>query len=212
MSRTIDSNITSALAEGNIKPFFTFKIEFDTQTLFLYTGEGNLFLGGNQYTGIGSLLTFTNVEESADIGAKSVSIQLSGVPSTNLALALSNPYQGREITIGFGIRADPLLLGNEENDLILNQDGQPIDISTISNPDAVSTLFVGYIDTMDINEGTDTSTITVKVESKLLELERQRVLRYTSAIQKSLYSGDKGFDFVDQLQDKKFIWGRSETK
>ena len=65
---------------------------------------------------------------------------------------------------------------------------------------------------MDINEGTDTSTITVKVESKLLELERQRVLRYTSAIQKSLYSGDKGFDFVDQLQDKKFIWGRSETK
>ena len=71
---------------------------------------------------------------------------------------------------------------------------------------------MGYIDTMDINEGTDTSTITVKVESKLLELERQRVLRYTSAIQKSLYSGDKGFDFVDQLQDKKFIWGRSETK
>ena len=212
MSRTIDSNITSALAEGNIKPFFTFKIEFDTQTLFLYTGEGNLFLGGNQYTGIGSLLTFTNVEESADIGAKSVSIQLSGVPSNNLALALSNPYQGREITIGFGIRADPLLLGNEQNELILNQDGQSIDISTISNPDAVSTLFVGYIDTMDINEGTDTSTITVKVESKLLELERQRVLRYTSAIQKSLYSGDKGFDFVDQLQDKKFIWGRSETK
>ena len=71
---------------------------------------------------------------------------------------------------------------------------------------------MGYIDTMDIQEGPETSTITVTLESKLLELERQRVLRYTSAIQKALFSGDKGFDFVDKLQDKTFVWGRSETK
>ena len=80
------------------------------------------------------------------------------------------------------------------------------------NPNATSVLFVGYIDQMDIQEGAETSSITVRLESKLLQMERQRVLRYTSAIQKSLYSGDKGFDFVDQLQGQTFIWGRSETQ
>ena len=61
---------------------------------------------------------------------------------------------------------------------------------------------------MDINEGVETSSITVKLESKLLELERTRVLRYTSAIQKALFSGDKGLDFVDELQGQTFNWGR----
>ena len=212
MSRTLDSNITAAISEGNISPFFAFQLDFQSTSLFLYTGQGDLTIGGVTYTGVGSILNFTNVEESADIGAKSVSISLSGIPSTNLSLALSTPYQGREVTISFGIRADGLLLANEEGDFILNQLGQLIDISTISNADATSTLFVGYIDTMDIQEGPETSTITVTLESKLLELERQRVLRYTSAIQKALFSGDKGFDFVDKLQDKTFVWGRSETK
>ena len=77
---------------------------FDTTTLFLYTGLGTITIGSDTYTGVGSLLNFSNVEESADIGAKSVSITLSGVPSTNLSLALTEPYQGREVTILFGIR------------------------------------------------------------------------------------------------------------
>ena len=168
MSRTLDSNITAALTEGNISPFFAFKLDFQSTSLFLYTGQGDLTLGGNTYTGVGSILNFTNVEESADIGAKSVSISLSGIPSTNLSLALSTPYQGREVTISFGIRTDGLFLANEEGDFILNQSGELIDISTISDADATSTLFVGYIDTMDIQEGPETSTITVTLESKLL--------------------------------------------
>ena len=61
---------------------------------------------------------------------------------------------------------------------------------------------------MDITEGPETSSISVVLESKLLELERSRVLRYTSAIQKALYTGDKGFDLVDELQGQTFNWGR----
>ena len=210
MSRTLDANITSAIASGNIEPFFAFQMVFDTTTLYLYTGVGEITIGGNTYQGVGSLLNFSNVEESADIGAKSVSITLSGIPSTNLSLALSTPYQGREVTILFGIRnANLVFLANENGDLILNEQALPINITNNDlDNDATSTLFVGYIDQMDITEGVETSNITVKLESKLLELERQRVLRYTSPIQKALFSGDKGFDFVDQLQGQTFNWGR----
>ena len=200
MSRTLDSSIIAALSSGDIEPFFAFKMEFDTTTLRLYTGLGDITIGSDTYTGVGSLLSFTNVEESADIGAKSVTITLSGIPSTNLSLALTEPYQGREVTILFGIR-------NANTVFLVDQNGL-IDITESSEPDASSTLFVGYIDQMDITEGPETSSISVVLESKLLELERTRVLRYTSAIQKALYSGDKGFDFVDQLQTQTFNWGR----
>ena len=117
--------------------------------------------------------------------------------------------QGREVTILFGIRnANTVFLVDQDGNFILTEQGGLIDITESSEPDASSTLFVGYIDQMDITEGPETSSISVVLESKLLELERTRVLRYTSAIQKALYSGDKGFDFVDQLQTQTFNWGR----
>lgn len=209
MSRTLDASIISALSSGDIEPFFAFKMEFDTTTLLLYTGLGTITIGSDTYTGVGSLLSFTNVEESADIGAKKVTITLSGIPSTNLSLALTEPYQGREVTILFGIRnANVVYLIDENGDFILTEQGGLIDVTDSTEPNASSTLFVGYIDQMDITEGPETSSISVVLESKLLELERSRVLRYTSAIQKALYTGDKGFDFVDELQGQTFNWGR----
>ena len=209
MSRTLDASIISALSSGDIEPFFAFKMEFDTTTLLLYTGLGTITIGSDTYTGVGSLLSFTDVEESADIGAKKVTITLSGIPSTNLSLALTEPYQGREVTILFGIRnANVVYLIDENGDFILTEQGCLIDVTDSTEPNASSTLFVGYIDQMDITEGPETSSISVVLESKLLELERSRVLRYTSAIQKALYTGDKGFDFVDELQGQTFNWGR----
>ena len=209
MSRTLDASIISALSSGDIEPFFAFKMEFDTTTLLLYTGLGTITIGSDTYTGVGSLLSFTDVEESADIGAKKVTITLSGIPSTNLSLALTEPYQGREVTILFGIRnANVVYLIDENGEFILTEQGGLIDVTDSTEPNASSTLFVGYIDQMDITEGPETSSISVVLESKLLELERSRVLRYTSAIQKALYTGDKGFDFVDELQGQTFNWGR----
>ena len=61
---------------------------------------------------------------------------------------------------------------------------------------------------MNIDEGPDTSTIELKVENKLIDLERARVRRFTGNYQKSVYPGDKGLDFVESLQDKEVVWGR----
>ena len=61
---------------------------------------------------------------------------------------------------------------------------------------------------MNIEEGPDTSTIQLSVENKLVDLERPRVARYTSAYQKDKFNGDLGLDFVESLQDQKLTWGR----
>ena len=64
------------------------------------------------------------------------------------------------------------------------------------------------MDQMNIEETADTCTVQLTLENKLVDLERARVARFTSAYQKSLYSGDLGLDFVESLQDKEIVWGR----
>ena len=68
------------------------------------------------------------------------------------------------------------------------------------------------MDQLNIKDGGERSTIEVKVESKLVDLERMRPFRYTEEIQQSLYSGDTFFSFVQDLQDKKLNWGEGITK
>jgi hypothetical protein len=70
-------------------------------------------------------------------------------------------------------------------------------------------IFSGYMDEMNIDEGAEFGTIELKVENKLIDLERARVLRFSSGYQKTKYPGDKGLDFVEDLQDKEIVWGRS---
>ena len=81
-----------------------------------------------------------------------------------------------------------------------------------ANTTALTQTFSGYMDQMNIQENPDTSTIELTVENKLIDLERPRVARYTSAYQKSVYPGDLGMDFIEDLQDKEIIWGRSPDK
>jgi hypothetical protein len=67
------------------------------------------------------------------------------------------------------------------------------------------------MDQMNVQEGPETCDIELKVENKLVDLERARVRRYSSGYQKSVYPNDKGLDFVEDLQDKEIIWGRSSA-
>jgi len=64
------------------------------------------------------------------------------------------------------------------------------------------------MDQMTIAEGPETSQIAMTVESRLIDLDRVRLRRYTSEDQKSRFPGDLAFDFVNDLQDKEIFWGR----
>ena len=119
-----------------------------------------------------------------------------------LSLALTQPYQGRVAKIYFGT----FLLGSllqESSSFILLQDGSKINLETSSTN--FNELFSGYMDQMNIQEGAETSTIELMVENKLIDLERARVARFTSGYQKSVYPGDLGCDFIEDLQDKKYL-------
>ena len=205
MTRDIAS-IADNILDPVISIFFAIELMFDTETtifndeeievgpLHFWTGLGELTVDGITYTGSGSLLSIGEIPETAGISAAGTTLTLSGIPSDLIALALQTPYHGRPCRIKFGLL--------DENGNALNTSGDP------ASP-ALVTLFVGQIDQMNMDEGPDTSTITVAVESKMIKLNQPVVRRYTSESQKALYPDDLAFDYVEDLQDKPLTWGRS---
>jgi hypothetical protein len=183
MSRDLTATTLAAIESDTVYPFFAVELIFDSEVLRMWTGQGTFNDGFNDWVGAGSLLKVSSIEETAEMSVKGASITLSGVPQEVLALALDEPYQGRVCNIYFGIRG--------EN--VFNQ------------------LFSGYMDQMSIEDGADTCTIELKVENRLIDLERARVARFTSAYQKSVYPADKGLNFLEDMQGKPLTWGKKSA-
>jgi hypothetical protein len=95
MSRSLTDGILSVLSAAEIQPFFAVELFFDTTTLRMWTGLGDLVIEGTVYTGTGQLLQLSEISETAEIAATGANLTLSGIPSELLSLALSEPYQGR---------------------------------------------------------------------------------------------------------------------
>lgn len=182
-TRDITTVIQNALDDEVVEPFFAVSMEFNTGTLRLWTGLGTATIDGNSYTGVGDLLGISSVEETTEIAARGATLTLSGVSSQIVDLALRSQYQGRVCQIYFGV----------------------VNGSTYSS---LTEIFSGYMDEMNIDEGPETSTIEVKVENKLIDLERARTSRYTKSYQQTRYPNDKAFNFIEDLQLKKAIWGK----
>jgi hypothetical protein len=73
------------------------------------------------------------------------------------------------------------------------------------------------MDEMNIQENPESSTISLSVENKLVDLQRAKTTRYTSEFQKKKYrdafpsrsNEDKAFDFINDLQGKPLNWGKT---
>jgi hypothetical protein len=183
MTRTIPSVVLNALDEDVISPFFAVELLFDSPNeIHLWTGVGDLDYDGKIWVGTGNLLAISAIEEGSDLAVKGATLTFSGITTEILSLALAEPYQGRVCNIYLGVTSDET---------------------------ALTQLFSGYMDQMNISESADEAAIELTVENRLIDLERPRIARYTSAYQKSVYPGDLGLDFVEDLQDKEIVWGRS---
>ena len=209
MSRDLDPSTIKAISQDVVRPFFAVELKFDgDETLRMWTGQGTLVLdNGTQWIGAGNLLSISDIEETAEMSVRGATITLSGVPSEVLSLALSEPYQGRVCNIYFGTFSSGSLL-KETGNYILLQDGSRINVET--GEKGFNQLFSGYMDQMNIDDSAETSAIELKVENRLIDLERARVARYTKYYQKSVYPDDDGLNFVEDLQTRKVPWGRSE--
>ena len=185
MGRDIHSSLITALSGDSISPFYAVDLHFhnpSTNTdapLYLWTGTGELSANSNTYLGAGDLMGISELQEAAELKATGCTLTFSGINSSILTSALSYEYSGRDAKIYFGVNGNSNLVE----------------------------VFTGYMDTMSIEDQPDSSTITLTIENRLIDLERTNVFRYTQESHATLYSGDTFFSYVQDLQDKEVEWG-----
>jgi len=136
------------------------------------------------FSGVGQFGSVSVINESADLKASGIQCMLTGVPTTHISNALSESYSGRtaKLYIGF-LNASRVL---------------------VADP---MVIFAGRIDAMDIQIG-KTASVSVSIESKLVDWERARIRRYTNEDQRNLYSTDEFCEFVVQTVEKELVWGQ----
>jgi hypothetical protein len=174
----------SAFSDAQLTPFIAVEMEFDSGVLRLWNGYRDITVDGKAFLGSGTLLSISQVEETGEVAAKGVSITLSGISSEILSVALTENYQNRTARIYLG---------------------------AIDSEGAISSyeLFAGRLDVMSMEDSGETATVSVTAENRLIDLERPRIRRFTAEDQKSIFPGDLGLDYVNDLQDKTLDWGKS---
>lgn len=184
MSRALTSGMVTAVTSAVVRPILLAEFDFDGGTVYMWTGYGTLSWGGHSFLGAGNLCGVAPIAEVVDTSAKGTSFTLNGIPSSLLATALTENYQGRAAKLWLGaldssnaIIADPYL------------------------------IFGGRMDTMTIDDGGETGSISLTAENRLIDLNRSRERRYTDQDQRIDYPSDLGLQYVVGLQDKQIVWG-----
>lgn len=184
MTRSLTTAVSAAAQAPVVRPVYLARLDYASGVVRLASAPFDLAWGGESYLGVGSLGAITAVEEGADLQTWTVQLQLSGVRSELIAIALGEHYQGRDARL-------LLALVDDQHALIAD----PV------------VIFRGRMDTQDIELG-ETGTIVLTVQSRLADWHRPRVSRYTDAEQRARFAGDKGLQYVNQMADKTLHWGR----
>jgi hypothetical protein len=184
--RSLSANMVTEVSASQLSPIILASLSFVTP-VNLWSGYGTITYAGTGYLGIGTLGTISPVEETTDLAARGITMQLSGVPTAMIAVALSENYQGKECSVMFAA---------------LDSSG-----ALVSTP---ITIFSGRMDVMSINDDGQNATIGMTAENKLVDFRRPREVRYTDEEQKNLYPSDKGLEFVNSIQEKQIYWGNAK--
>ena len=184
MARDLSSGVVSHITASSLRPFIAVEIEFEDGFTRAWGGYGSIEIDGDEYLGVGTLGSIGSIAESTQNQATGLQLQLSGVPFELIASALNEQYQGNACNVYFGVLTD--------------------DHIVVASP---YKIFSGRIDTMQVQEQSESATISVSVESRMIDLEKPRVRRYTPQDQAIDFTGDKGFDYVTSLQEVEIKWG-----
>ena len=184
MSRTISSAMVTAAKAPILSPILMTQIGFATGVLYCWSGYGNVTWNGITFTGTGTLGKVETCTDTSDLSSQGTTFILEGVSSAMIALAIGQVQQGLTAKMWLGI-----------------MDATP---ALIADP---TLIFSGLTDVCKIDDSGETCTISLTCENKLARLNTPSARRYTADDQAIDYLGDRGFDYVQSLQDQQVTFG-----
>jgi hypothetical protein len=176
----------AALEAPLLRPAFLVSMQFASSTVNAWTGRGTLTWNGTDFLGTGTMGEVAVVEEGSTVQARGTTLTLSGIDATLLGDALNDLRQGLPVTIWLALfDATPAVIGN------------PV------------IAFRGRMDQPTITVNGMTATIAINCESRLMDLNVPAERRYTNEDQWRDWPGDRGFEFVNSVQEVTIYWGRT---
>ncbi|MBU8536215.1 hypothetical protein [Falsiroseomonas tokyonensis] len=168
------SSATSPVAA----PVVLVELDFASGPFRAWTGLGQLNWAGKLFEGVGSIGAVGEVEETVELRAVRLTLALSPVPQEVVDIALAER----------SFRLRPARLWGA----LLDAEG-----AFVADP---FPLWAGLMDTMEVTDGAE-PRVALTCESRLVDLERAEVRRYTDADQQAEYPGDRFFEYVPALQE-----------
>ena len=168
------SSATSPVAA----PVVLVELDFAAGPFRAWTGLGQLHWAGKVFEGVGSIGAVGEVEETVELRAVRLTLALSPVPQEVVDIALAER----------SFRLRPARIWGA----LLDVEG-----AFVADP---FPLWAGLMDTMEVTDGAE-PRVALTCESRLVDLERAEVRRYTDADQQAEYPGDRFFEYVPALQE-----------
>ena len=159
-------------------PVVLVELDFGSGPFRAWTGLGQLNWAGKVFEGVGSIGAVGEVEETVELRAVRLTLALSPVPQEVVDIALAER----------SFRLRPARLWGA----LLDAEG-----AFVADP---FPLWAGLMDTMEVTDGAE-PRVALTCESRLVDLERAEVRRYTDADQQAEYPGDRFFEYVPALQE-----------
>ena len=177
MTRAIDAATGEAVAAPVVRLALLVELQFASGPSRFWSGLGDFAWNGLTFAGVGDLLAVSAIEETAEVRSVATTLQLSGVPTSAIGLLGDDErWQNRVARLWLAVfEADGVTLS-----------GEPVPLAR------------SRMDQLTYEEG-ETATFTLTLESRLADLERPRIRRYTNADQQQLHPGDRGFEFVESV-------------
>lgn len=181
--RNLSAPMLAGVTASPIYPAVLVMLTFTSGVQYVWTGAGPLLWNGNTYQGVGDLGKIGAISEGSEVGAEGTSVGLSGIDPTLLSDCMTDIQVGAPAAIYFALVDSTLTI--------------------IGTP---YPLFVGCVDQPVLDISLDSLAIMLKLESRMANLQRANMRRYTSADQQLYYPNDSFFAFVEQLNDEALLW------
>ncbi len=205
-SRQIDPALLASIVGKHSYPAILAEFDFDSGTVGVWTGLGELQWDGHTFTGLGNFVSMSAITETQDMIANSLVFNLNGISPDLTAAGLQERVRGRPCRVWLGTAETNVQAGLEDDSGVVGLEEGGYIIMENRTADTPYMLWQGLMNVIRGKVVIPVSELTLSAENILILLRRSRERRYTDADQQAKYPGDKFFEFTPQLQDKEITF------
>ena len=176
------TTVAQAMMNDHLDLLIAAELNFDSGVTRVHSGTGNFTIAGNNFIGVGTLGSVSEVKEQNSTSPTQLNLTLGGLDTALIATVLNENCVGKLGSLYIGV---------------LDEDGVLIDYDV---------LFRGKIRSTTVVAG-NKSAINLTLSNIFEDWSRGKSWRYTDESQRQRNGDDRIFRYVPQMADRSIYWG-----